>query len=135
MTKKHSSLIRFISINYDHKMFCNIGARVEYEFLTSFHSSSQLLVLGKNDWQKITSLLWYDINYECKRFCNIGARVEYEFLASFHSSSRLLDLPANIRPKWKWQKVTNTLAYYGTELITTVKSFVTQGLGVKATEI
>jgi hypothetical protein len=36
---------------------------------------------------------------------------------------RLLALPAIIRLGWKWLQVTNTLAYNGMELMTTVKKF------------
>jgi hypothetical protein len=41
---------------------------------------------------------------------------------------KALALPANIRLGWKYLTVTNTLAYYGTELITTIKSFKVQAL-------
>ncbi len=33
------------------------------------------------------------------------------------SSSNILE-PGNIRLGWKWRKMTNALAYYGSELIT-----------------
>jgi hypothetical protein len=40
--------------------------------------------------------------------------------------------PANIRLSWKWLTVANSLAYYDTELIKTVKSFIVQAPGVKS---
>ena len=43
------------------------------------------------------------------------------------SNGRLLSLPANIKLEWKRLTVTNTLAYYDTELIMTVKMFTLQG--------
>jgi hypothetical protein len=35
-------------------------------------------------------------------------------------------MPTNIRLDWKGSPKTNTLAYYGKELITAVKSFIAQ---------
>ncbi len=34
-----------------------------------------------------------------------------------------LTMPGNVRPGLKWMTVTNTPAYYGTELTATVKKF------------
>ncbi len=39
----------------------------------------------------------------------------------FHSELECLYLPANIRQGWKWQAVTNALAYTIAVVITTVK--------------
>ncbi len=36
----------------------------------------------------------------------------------------LLAFPTNIRLEWKWQTLTNTLAYYGMEFIMTSNSFI-----------
>ncbi len=47
-----------------------------------------------------------------------------EHLTELHSNSRLLALPANIRLEWKGMAVVNTLAYYVTATIMTVKSFI-----------
>jgi hypothetical protein len=44
-----------------------------------------------------------------------------------HSDGRLQAMPANIRPGWKWMATANTLAYYNTETITAIKSFMLQG--------
>ena len=41
-------------------------------------------------------------------------------------------LPANIRFEWKQTEVVNTLAYYDTATITSVKSFIVQAPGVVA---
>ncbi len=38
-------------------------------------------------------------------------------------------LPAMIRLGWKWLTMKNTLAYYGTELITALQSFILQARG------
>ncbi len=38
-------------------------------------------------------------------------------------------MPANIRLGWKFQAVTNTLAYYDIELITVVNFFTVQATG------
>ena len=46
----------------------------------------------------------------------------------FHSGSRLV-LPTNIRLGWKSMQVANTLAYYDTAIISTVKSFIVQAPG------
>ncbi len=43
----------------------------------------------------------------------------------------LLDLPVNIKLGWKLLTVTNTLAYYGTELITAENGFMMQAWGGK----
>jgi hypothetical protein len=47
-------------------------------------------------------------------------------LTDFHFNGRLLALPANISLGWKQVAVANTLAYYGTATITTVKGFIVQ---------
>ncbi len=48
------------------------------------------------------------------------------------TKGRLLDLPVDITQGKKRVTVTNTLAYYGVELITTVKSFTVPDQGVMA---
>ncbi len=45
---------------------------------------------------------------------------------SHTSKGRFLALNINIRQGWKLLKVTNAVAYYVTELITTVKCFIVQ---------
>ncbi len=40
--------------------------------------------------------------------------------------NNLLALLSNIRLGWKWLTVTDTTAYYGTELITAVKGFMVE---------
>jgi hypothetical protein len=46
-----------------------------------------------------------------------------------HSNCRrLLALPANIRLEWRLLTVTNTLAYYDLDLITTISDFIVQAL-------
>jgi hypothetical protein len=45
-----------------------------------------------------------------------------------HSNGRLLVLPANVRPGQKGMSVANTLAYYDTETIIAVKSFIVLAL-------
>ncbi len=45
-----------------------------------------------------------------------------------HFKGQPLVLPANIRLGWKWLKVKNTLAYYGTELIMDVKNFTVKAI-------
>jgi hypothetical protein len=47
-------------------------------------------------------------------------------LAGLHSKGRLLALPTNIKLGWKSLTVTNTLAYFITELVTAVKYFIVQ---------
>ncbi len=45
------------------------------------------------------------------------------------STLRVLSLPVNIRLGWKRLIVTNTLAYCGAEIVTTVKSFTVEETG------
>jgi hypothetical protein len=49
----------------------------------------------------------------------------FEFLLLY-----ALALLLNIRLVWKRLKVTNALAYYGTELITAIKCFIVQATGL-----
>jgi hypothetical protein len=49
-----------------------------------------------------------------------------EHFTWLHYKGRLQALPVNIRQAQKWLNLTNTLAYYSSELITAVKSFVVQ---------
>ncbi len=51
-----------------------------------------------------------------------------EPLARQNPTDRLKALPENVRLGWKGLLARNALAYCGTEIITPVKSFMTQGL-------
>ncbi len=51
----------------------------------------------------------------------------------FSSNYKLLALPTNVRLGRKWLTVTNTLAYYGTESITALKSFIAKARGPRLT--
>jgi hypothetical protein len=51
-----------------------------------------------------------------------------EALTVLHYEDRLLALTENIRHRQKRKTIKNTLAYYGTQLITVVKCFVVQTL-------
>jgi hypothetical protein len=53
-----------------------------------------------------------------------------KFCKAFHSGG-LLVLPTNIRQGWKSMQVANTLVYYDTAIITSVKSFIVQAPEVK----
>jgi hypothetical protein len=52
-----------------------------------------------------------------------------EPLTGLHSNIRLLALPTIIRLGWKLMEMPNTLAYYDTATIMSVKSFIVQGPG------
>jgi hypothetical protein len=56
-----------------------------------------------------------------------------EFCKVFHSGS-LPVLPTNFRLGWKSMQVANTLAYYNTAIITTVKSFIVLAPGANVTK-
>jgi hypothetical protein len=43
-------------------------------------------------------------------------------ITGLHPKGRLLALPENIKQGWKWQKKTNTLADYNTEVIFAIKT-------------
>jgi hypothetical protein len=51
-----------------------------------------------------------------------------ELLTWLHSIGWLLGLSTNIRLRWKWKAVANTLDYHNTVIITALKSFIVQTL-------
>ncbi len=59
-------------------------------------------------------------------FARASTEKEKTFLAVLHSKGRLLASHTNIRLGWRLQVVANTLAYCGTESVTSVKMFKVQ---------
>ncbi len=64
----------------------------------------------------------YNLGYKAP-FCAVLPR-HVQPLMGLHSKVRHLALPLNIRLRWKLLIVTCAVAYYGAEIITTVKSFI-----------
>jgi hypothetical protein len=98
----------------------------------SYFENSKISVYRK--LYRISPWNLYYKNFYCS---NIGCTVISQSVYHFHtivepltdSNGRILDFPTNIRLGWRRLKVENTLAYYNTATIITVKSFKEQTPG------
>jgi hypothetical protein len=93
----------------------------------------------KYKWSTVTNTLAYDIRELIMTVQGFIVQAPGAYpsgtLSRDYSLSvgRLLSFPANIRLRNKWSTVTNTLAYYIRELITTVQGFIVQAPGAYPT--
>ncbi len=79
---------------------------------------------NKNWWDlKNTKGLYYKTFYGCLFEINCSV---FECRSVLRKAPTL---PAKIRQRWKWMAVANTLAFYDTATITTLKSFIIQAPG------
>ncbi len=115
MTDGGNTLAYYDTENYSYEMLYSTSPWGEYDNI--FYSHSYFCSVVSWTVRQCQSFLHY---------LNIFKQA-YPSGTGLHSKGRVLALPTNISLGWKWLTLTNTLAYYATEFITAVKSFMVQG--------
>ncbi len=87
----------------------------------NFQKFERSFVITADRVIKQLSLILYRSKLECLSLSVIITKVSCSLPERPNSKGRLIALSKNSRQGWKWLMARNTLAYYGTELITAEK--------------